>query len=117
METKFTCDDKALLVSYLYDEVDHHERIAIEEHLKRCGPCESEVAALRSVRTELSTWAPPDAALGFTMVRTGGDEAAAASPARVLRPARWWHTAPVWAQAAAAVLVLAVGLAIANVQV
>jgi hypothetical protein len=35
----------------------------------------------------------------------------------VLRPARWWTTVPAWAQAAAAVLVLAAGAAIANVQV
>jgi hypothetical protein len=35
----------------------------------------------------------------------------------VLRPARWWNTVPAWAQAAAAVLVLAAGAGIANVQV
>ena len=38
-------------------------------------------------------------------------------PSNVLRPARWWNTVPVWAQAAAAILVLAAGAAIANVQV
>jgi hypothetical protein len=35
----------------------------------------------------------------------------------VLRPARWWNTVPAWAQAAAAVLVVAAGLSIANVQI
>jgi hypothetical protein len=38
-------------------------------------------------------------------------------PANVLRPPRWWSTVPAWAQAAAAILVLAAGAAIANVQV
>ena len=38
-------------------------------------------------------------------------------PRHVLRPARWWSTVPAWAQAAAAMLVLAAGAAIANVQV
>ena len=35
----------------------------------------------------------------------------------MLQPAPWWNTVPAWAQAAAAILVLAAGAAIANVQV
>jgi hypothetical protein len=35
----------------------------------------------------------------------------------VLRPAQWWRMVPAWAQAAAAVLVLAAGLGLANLQV
>ena len=38
-------------------------------------------------------------------------------PVERAAPVRWWNTVPVWAQAAAAILVLAAGAAIANVQV
>jgi hypothetical protein len=55
---------------------------------------------------------PPDVELDFTIVRKSQ-----LPPAAVLRPARWWSTVPGWAQAAAAILVLAAGAAIANVQV
>ena len=55
---------------------------------------------------------PPDAELDFTIVKKSE-----LPPANVLRPARWWSTVPVWAQAAAAILVLAAGAAIANLQV
>jgi hypothetical protein len=61
---------------------------------------------------ELSQWAPPDAELGFSIVRKSEQPTA-----HVLRPARWWQTVPVWAQAAAAILVLAAGASIANIQV
>jgi hypothetical protein len=55
---------------------------------------------------------PPDVELDFAIVKKS-----TLPPATVLRPARWWNTVPVWAQAAAAILVLAAGAAIANVQV
>lgn len=112
MSLKFTCDDKATLVAYLYDEVDAQDRQRVDDHLQQCAGCASEVAALSGVRAELTEWAPPNADLGFTIVQKH-----APPPAAVLRPATWWHTVPVWAQAVAAVLVLAVSAAIANVQV
>ena len=55
---------------------------------------------------------PPHAELDFTIVKKSE-----LPPSNVLRPARWWSAVPVWAQAAAAMLVLAAGAAIANVQV
>lgn len=112
MSLMFACDKDAL-VAYLYDEVGAPERLKFENHLRECAACAAEVTALSGVRTELSLWAPPDAELGFTIVQ----KSAASKPADVLRPAQWWTTVPAWAQAAAAVLVLAVGAAIANVQV
>lgn len=112
MSLMFTCDDKATLVAYLYDDLDAADRRRVDEHLRQCAVCAAEVGALAGVRTQLTQWAPPNAELGFTIVRTGGAPAAA-----VPRPPQGWHTVPVWAQAVAAIFVLAVSAAVANVQV
>ncbi len=112
MSTTFTCDDKSTLVAYLYGEVDAATRDRVDAHLAGCATCATEVAALGDVRTELSLWGPPDAALGFQIVQKAGQP-----PAPVLRPARWWSTTPAWAQAAAAVFVIGVGLGAANVRI
>ena len=112
MSIKFTCDDKQTLVSYLYGEVDHETRQAVDAHLDACAACAAEVTALGDARSELGLWVPPDVELDFKIVKKSE-----LPPANVLRPARWWNTVPAWAQAAAAILVLAAGAAIANVQV
>jgi Putative zinc-finger len=112
MNSTFSCDDKATLIAYLYGEVDTAMRASIEAHLETCARCAAEVTALGDVRAELALWAPPDAELGFAIVRKSEPP-----PAQVLRPAEWWRTVPAWAQAAAAVLVLAAGLGMANLQV
>lgn len=119
MSLIFTCDDKATLVAYLYDEIDAQDRQRVDEHLRQCAACAAEVGALAGVRIELTQWSAPNAELGFSIVR-GDAPATAVAPApsaAVLRPAQWWHTVPVWAQAVAAILVLAVSAAIANVQI
>lgn len=108
--TTFTCDDKATLIAYIYGELDAAARARVDAHLAACGQCAEEVSALGDVRAELSLWIPPDAELGFSIVKKS-------EQATVLRPAQWWTTVPRWAQAAAAVLVLAAGAAIANIQV
>jgi Putative zinc-finger len=112
MSITFTCDDKQTLVSYLYGEIDDATRQVVDAHLSRCAACASEVMALGDARAELGLWVPPDVELDFTIVKKSQLPAA-----NVLRPARWWTTVPAWAQAAAAILVLAAGAAIANVQV
>ncbi len=112
MSTLFTCDDKQTLVEYLYGEVDPATRDRVEEHLAACGRCAAEVSALGDVRAELGLWVPTDVELGFQIVKKSEQPAAT-----VLRPAQWWSTVPVWAQAAAAVLVLAAGLGIANLRI
>jgi hypothetical protein len=111
MSIKFTCDDKATLVAYLYGEVDSPTRQAVDDHIAGCAACEAEVTALGDVRSGLGLWAPPDVELDFQIVKKSQ------VPATVLRPARWWNAVPVWAQAAAAILVVAAGLSIANLQV
>jgi anti-sigma factor RsiW len=112
MNSTFSCDDKATLIAYLYGEVDAAMRASIAAHLESCARCAVEVTALGDVRAELALWAPPDAELGFAIVRKSDQPTA-----NVLRPAQWWRTVPAWAQAAAAVLVVAAGLGIANLQV
>ena len=100
------CDDKDRLVAYLYGEDMPADRAAVEAHLARCAGCAAELAALRDVRTRLAEWQAPDVDLGFRVVRD--------DPAR---PGRRWWPLPAWAQAAAAVLVLAAGAALANLDV
>jgi hypothetical protein len=112
MSITFTCDDKQTLVSYLYGEIDHATRQVVEAHLATCADCASEVMALGDARAGLGLWVPPDVELDFTIVKKSQLPAP-----NVLRPARWWNTVPAWAQAAAAILGLAAGAAIANVQV
>lgn len=112
MTNKFTCDDKATLVAYLYGEIDTAARQAVDDHLENCAACAGEVTALGGVRSGLGVWAPPDVELDFQIVRKSEQPSAT-----VLRPAQWWKTVPAWAQAAAAILVVAAGLSIANLQV
>jgi anti-sigma factor RsiW len=108
MSDTFVCDDKDMLIAYLYDEIDPIVRRRVEEHLRVCAACTAEVTALSSVRVELASWSAPETQLDFQFVR---------KPEEVLPPAAWWSGVPVWAQVAAAVFVLAVSAAIANVQV
>lgn len=103
--------DNETLVAYIYDEVDAPEKAWVARHLQECGTCGGEYAALTGVRTVLQAWAPPQAGLGFAVSQPPD-----AQPARVLRPAQWWRTVPVWVQAVAAILVLAASAAVANIQ-
>lgn len=98
--------DKELLVGYLYDELPPAERSRFEAHLFTCAECRDEVEGLRATRAQLASWAPPQPDLGFQIVR-GGSAAAR----------RRFHVSPAWGLAAAAVLLLAVASAIANVEV
>jgi hypothetical protein len=112
MSETFLCDDKEQLVAYLYGEIDGITRRRIDDHLRVCAGCAGEVEALSGVRRELAGWMPPEAALGFTIV-----PAAPAVEPVAAAPASRWPTMPAWAQAAAAVLVIAAGLSVANLQV
>lgn len=97
--------DKELLVSYVYDELQGAERKAFQHHLVSCLECREEVQGLRATRGHLASWTAPERALDLTMPGT---------PAA--RAARRFTIAPGWALAAAAALVLAVGSALANVE-
>jgi anti-sigma factor RsiW len=110
MSETFRCDDKEMLVAYLYGEIDINGRREVERHLRTCAACTRETEALQDVRQDLASWIPPEPDLGFVIMQ---------KPTTGLRPRRWSAigTLPAWAQVAAAVLVLAAGAAIANVQV
>lgn len=102
------------LIGYLYDEVDAGERAAVAAHLSACAACASEWAGLGATRHQLAGWAPPDVALGFQITRATASthEPAPAPSASVLRPTRWWRPLPAWAQAVAAAVIFAIGLAL-----
>jgi anti-sigma factor RsiW len=102
------CDQEQLL-DYLYGELQPAEREAFDRHLASCVGCRNEVDGLRGTRSHLALWAPPEPDLGFQIVRS----VKPAPPAA----ARWWRPVPVWGLAAAALLVLSVSAAVANLEV
>jgi len=107
-ETPF-CGNPDVLMSYLYDEADPRERRAFDAHLQSCEPCAREVAALRAVRGDLAAWTPPETVLDFRIVR---------EPAPKVRFA--WLAVPalpVWAQFAAATLVVGIAVGISGLEV
>ncbi len=127
MNNSFHCEDKEAIVAFLYDECGPGERERVAEHVTRCARCAEELAALAATRTELASWTPPAAALGFRLADTGGFQAAGfgqraavsgedAGEARNLPPGvltspRWWQRPlPAWAQAAAAAAIFGAGL-------
>lgn len=99
------CGDPAALAGYLYEECDPAERAAMSAHLAGCERCTAELAGLRGTRDTLAAWLPPETVLDIRVA----DEVEAVSTARPPR----WTSAPVWAQAAAALLVFALGAAVA----
>ncbi len=104
--TSGTCDDKSLLVAFLYDECETIERQRVEAHLEVCAACRAEVEALTGLRGRLAGWAAPEPAPDFRVV-----PAAAAVTRRV------WPAARGWALAAAAMFLLAIGVGVANVEI
>jgi anti-sigma factor RsiW len=113
MSETFRCDDKQMLVAYLYDELEPDGRREVERHLRSCGACAREVDALVSVRRDLQTWVPPDRDLA---IRLPGD----GTRLMPLPASSGWaalHALPVWAQVAAAALFVGVGVSVANIQV
>jgi hypothetical protein len=102
--------DKEALVGYIYDELGDTERAAFEDHLAACHACREEVAGLRATRAHLAKWAPPEPDFGFPRFRVVRDDGAPAA-------ARRFRVSPAWGLAAAAVLLLAVASAIANLEI
>lgn len=119
-DTLHWCDDKDTLIDYLYGELEAEAKRVFEGHLRTCRACAHDVDELRGARTELAAWQLPEAALGFTAeaVRAAVPPPAFPLTATVLQPPRWaFAQVPVWARAAAAVLVVGAGLGLANVRV
>ena len=98
------------LVAFVYNDMPPDERRAFEEHVARCLVCRGELAALGSLRTQLQEWTPPD--LAGALVASG-------SSTREPRSGGWGggRGIPMWAQVAAAALVMGVAAGIANLDV
>jgi hypothetical protein len=109
MNDIFECGDSAALVAYLYDECAPGEQALIEAHLRGCAICASEIDGLRATRRTLAAWTPPEQAFGFRITRENEPR-----PAKILEPKiAWWRAPlPAWAQAAAALMIFGVGLAV-----
>lgn len=99
------CAERESLVAFLYDDCDEFERRRVERHLETCAVCAADLSGLQRVRVSLATWTPPDTGLGFRITSDSED-----------RSWRTWRP-PVWAQAVAAVFVLAVAAGVANLDV
>lgn len=98
------------IVAYVYQEGPLDERIGFERHLASCAVCRAEVDGFRGVRAELSQWASPEADFAVVL-----PEAGIAAPSVVMPLPR--RAFPVWAQAAAAALIVGVGAGAANLHV
>lgn len=104
------CNNKELLVGYVYNELGADERRTFDAHLQACADCRDELAGLHATRGHLATWAPPEPDLGFQIVRHAVEPRGKVVPFR----SRWM---PAFGLAAAAVLVLATASAVANLEV
>jgi anti-sigma factor RsiW len=104
------CGNTDILMSYLYEDGDEHERRAFQAHLQGCERCATDAAELRAVRDDLAAWTPPETVLDFRIVR---------GPAPVR--SRWaWLTPPAmpaWAQLAAASLVVGVAVGVSGLEI
>ena len=97
------------LVAYLYDDLEAPARAGFETHLAGCETCRSEMASLRGIRRELARWSVPEPSGGFTP---------GVAPAPGQMPIwRKLQSVPVWAQTAAAMLVLGATAGLANLNV
>ena len=111
--TQMSCsypDREAAIISYLYDddsEFGTAERVAFESHVTTCLPCRSELAEMRAVRSTLARWAAPEVPHSLQSAVSSYQSQSRA----------WWHQVPVWAQVAAAMLVLGVSASIANLNI
>jgi hypothetical protein len=117
MSQIFQCGENTALVGYVYDECDAPEREAIDAHIAICAACAAELAALQSTRVSLTSWAPPEAGLGFQIVRPAKpvpEAGQAELPGPQIPEGGPWYArpVPVWAQAVAATLIFAAGVSL-----
>lgn len=102
-------DNQDALLDYLYEEGDPAERLKIAQHLQECARCSVAMLEFQTVRGMLTEWRPPAPRLGFRIVQ---DEPAPARFGSRLIPQQVG-----WAQAAAAVLLFAAGMAVSQIRV
>jgi anti-sigma factor RsiW len=121
-------DREAALMAYLYDEIAPQDRTAFEAHLTTCARCRVELNGLDGVRAQLADWAPPDFRDSQPLVVSRPSSVASRASAITSGPssvttraderrASFWSEMPVWAQAAAALLVVGVSAGAANLNI
>ena len=109
---KHITDDHDALLDYLYEEGDPDERLAIAKHLQECAACAVGVLEFQNVRGMLSDWVPPASSSRNTPVTF---PSSMAYPGSVdTSPRRRFGG---FAQAAAAVLIFAAGMAVSQIHV
>jgi Putative zinc-finger len=107
-----------ILIGYLYDDIDPAERAAFDRHLAVCAECRYELGELGLVRERLEQWTPPepvfvtDSRLAMEAVGSPGRVLAGPRPRSVKR-----LELPVWAQVAAAMLVVGLSAGLANLRI
>ena len=106
--------DEALVASLYDDDSDPIGRSAFQSHLQTCLACRDELEALQGVRGHLARWAPPEPSVGTVV---GPMSPAPAVLAKTHAPLDVWRGVPWWAQAAAAVLCVGVGMGAANLRI
>jgi hypothetical protein len=110
----YTADRDETLVAYLYGEIDPAQRSAFEAHIATCDRCRHELVEMQGLRDQLQEWKVPETRPIGRDVHSQTLEAASGQ-----RIAAWklLREVPVWAQVAAALLVLGVSAGIANLTV
>jgi len=91
------CDERERLIGYVYDECGDEERGLVDEHLESCETCRDEISGLRATRQDLLAWEVPD----------HGSVWKPFVPARVTP---WYREVPAWAMAAAAGVMVVLGV-------
>lgn len=118
MIEKTPCGEREALVEYLYGEGSADERARFDAHLAVCAECRDALDGMRGVRAELAGWTVPEVAPGVGgagLMETAGLKADGYTVGETARHARpWWASG---ALAAAAVILLAVAAAIANLEI
>jgi hypothetical protein len=108
---KHITDDNDALLDYLYEEGDPAERLAIARHLQECAACAVGVLEFQNVRGMLRDWVPPASSSLNPPVTLPGPLPYAGL---VAKPPRRY--VGVLAQAAAAVLIFAAGMAVSQIR-
>lgn len=90
------CDQRELMLDYLYDEASPSDRREMDRHLQTCDTCRLEVRSLRRVREDLLAWDVPEQPSVWT-------------PFARPQVVPWYRQVPSWAMAAAAALMFMVG--------
>ncbi len=124
----YTADRDETLIAFLYGDIEPAQRAAFEAHIATCDRCRHEVAELQDVRERLQEWTldeeeAPEAARPLVAIGSlaGSSRVPAPSVESHEPPRRRRSTLladlPLWAQLAAATLVLGVSSGIAGLEV